>query len=357
MAPRMPQELRDLITLSRLATRVVDAVFVRVWAEVEMIMEPYRGRPLTQQDRREIMRQVDRVIGRVYGATQQAAMVSELFTTIVRVTDVASETGFVRAIDRVRKVVDRRDPSWWQRIRRQAPGKSNDPFLKMVSQFDGPIVDRQRLLRAGRLDPQRRWVPKERWNTKTGYRLSDRVWKQGQDARRAIDARIIEGISRGEDALSIARDLEQYLNPGQQPMVIRKDGKVIRRTPNHRLVVGSKSTPVNMTRYPGRGGFGSYPARRLAITEVHRVLNQATIEAGKVTPGATGIRWALANTHARQDNCDNHATNHSTGMGPGEYTFDEFPPMPDHPLCRCHSQILTVSRDEMIDMLIAKYGA
>lgn len=342
MAPRLPQELRDLIDLTRKAIEATDGVLRRFWADVERILGLFAGRKLLNTDRLVIMRQVDRVIGRVYGATQQAAMVSELFTTIVRVTDVASETGFVRAIDRVRKVVDRRDPSWWQRIRRQAPGKSNDPFLKMVSQFEGPIVDRQRLLRAGKLDSQRRWVPKERWNTKTGYRLSDRVWKQGQDARRAIDARIIEGISRGEDALSIAADLEKWLNPEKQAVTIRADGKVIRR---------------NQTRYPGRGGFGSYPARRLAITEVHRVLNQATIEAGKVTPGATGIRWALANTHARQDNCDNHATNHSTGMGPGEYTFDEFPPMPDHPLCRCHSQILTVSRDEMIDMLIAKYGA
>lgn len=335
MAPRLPQEVRDLIDLTRQGIGTVDDVLRRFWGNVVQILQPYEGRKLTILNRLTIMRQIDTLINRVYGLTQQAALISELFTTIARVTDAASEGPFVRLIDRTRSLVERRQPGFWQRIRTRAVIAPNDPFLKTVAVFDGPLVDRQRFLRSRRLDPQRRWVDG------STRRLSDRVWKQGRDVRRAIDQRIIEGIQRGEDALTIARDLKIHLDPDMQPDTIRKDGKVVRR---------------NQTRYPGRGGYGSYPARRLVQTEINRIYNQATIEAGKVTPGATGVRWVLSANHPKQDNCDNHASNHSQNMGPGEYTFDAFPRMPDHPLCRCHSQTVTVSRDQMVDDLIAKYG-
>lgn len=350
MAPRLPQEVRGLIALTRQGIGAVDAVLARFWADVERILTAFSGRKLLMRDRLTILRQLDTLIARVYGVTQQAALVAELFTTIVRIADVASEGPFVRLIDRTRSLVERRQPGFWQRIRGKALFDPNDPFLKTVAAFDGPVVDRQRFLRSRKLDPNRRWV------NGNNHRLSDRVWKQGRDVRRAVDQRIVQGIRSGEDALSIAKDVERYLNPSMQPMVIRPDGKVIRREVGKRLVVGSKSSPVNLTRYPGRGGYGSYPARRLVQTEVNRALNQATIDAGKVTPGATGSKWNLSAAHAKQDNCDNNARGHSQGMESGEYTFDAFPSMPDHPMCRCFATIVTVSRDQMVADLVAKYG-
>lgn len=335
MAPRLPQEARDLIDLARMATLAVDAVLTRFWGDVQRILRLFTKRTLISTDRLAIMRQIDRVIARVYGATQQAALISELFTTLVRVSDAAAETPFTRMLDRTRNLVERRSPGFWQRLRGRASTSPDTPFLRAMAAFDGPIVERQRYLRSKRLDPNRRWVNSD------NHRLSDRVWRQGRDARRAIDARIVEGIRNGEDALDIAKDLERFLNPDLQPMTIRKDGKVVRR---------------NQTRYPGRGGYGSYPARRLAQTEVNRALNLATHEAGKITPGAKGAKWNLSNTHEQQDRCDSHAAGHSPGMGRGEYTFDEFPAMPDHPMCRCFETIVTVSRDEMVAEFIAKYG-
>jgi hypothetical protein len=345
MAPRLPQEVRDLIALTRQGIGAVDAVLRRFWGNVVRILQPFEGRMLTRPDRMAIMRQVDRVIDRVYGATKQAALVAELFTTIAGIADVAIDGPFVRMIERTRTLVERRQPGFWQRIRARAAIEPSDPFLRVVAAFEyrdafgnriiPESVREGRRVRSRLVDSNRRWVDGD------NYRLSDRVWRQGRDVRRAIDARIVQGIRNGEDALSIARDLERYLNPSMQPDTIRANGKVVRR---------------NQTRYPGRGGWGSYAARRLVQTELNHAFNQATIEAGKVTPGATGARWVLSTAHVKQDNCDNHARGNSPGMGRGEYTFRDFPRMPDHPLCRCHSQIVTVSRDEMVDMLISKYG-
>jgi len=350
MAPRSPQELRDLIVLIRRGIDAVDGVITRFWTRIERILTAYGERRLTILDRMNIMRQIDALIGRVYGATRQAALMGELFATLVQVIDGASEGPFVRIIDRTRSLVERRQPGFWQRIRGKALIEPNDPFLRAVAAFDGPLVDRQRFLRSRKLDPNRQWITGDR------YRLSDRVWRQGNSVRRAIDDRIVLGIQRGEDALTIARDLERYLNPSQQPMVVRADGQVVRREAGKRLVVGRGSTPVNMTRAPGRGGWGSYPARRLVQTEISHAFNAATHEAGKITPGAIGGKWNISAAHVKQDNCDNHARNHSPGMGPGEYAFDAFPRIPDHPFCRCYETIVTVSRDQMIADLIAKYG-
>lgn len=335
MAPRLPQDVRDLIDLTRRGIAAVDGVLGRFWRDVERVFLPFASRALTREDRRGIMAAIDRIIGRVYGATQKAALVSELFVTMLRVTDAASDLPFRRAVERVRGLVERRDVTWWQRIRGQAPQRPNDPFLRVVTALDGPVVQQGRLVRSRLLDPQRRWVDPK------GYRLSDRVWKQGRDARRAIDARLVEGIRNGEDAVSIARDLEKYLNPSQQPTTILRNGKVVRR---------------NQTRYPGRGGWGSSRARALARTEISRVYNAAVHEAGKVTPGATGAKWNLSAAHPLTDRCDDHASNHSPGMGKGEYTFDAFPTMPDHSNCLCFETIVTVSREDMLDLLVNRYG-
>lgn len=345
MAPRMPQEARDLIDLTRRGIGAVDAVLGRFWADVQRVLSRYANRPLVKADRLAIMRQLDTIINRVYGLTRQAALISSLFATIVRVADVASDTPFARMIERTRNLVERRQPGFWQRIRGRAAVDPYDPFLKVVAEweyvdeFGNRIIPQSvregRLVRSRNLDPNRRWVDGD------SRRLSDRVWRQGAGTRRAIDARIVEGIRRGEDALSVSKDLEQYLNPELQPTTIRADGKVVRR---------------NQTRYPGRGGYGSFPARRLAQTEISHAYNAATHAAGKVTPGALGGKWNTSSAHDHPDECTAKASNSSPGMNSGEYTFDEFPVMPSHPMCRCFETIVLMSREQMVDMLIRRYA-
>lgn len=334
-------EQRDLIDLTRAAEQLTDGVLSRFWERVLAVFRGVTGRVLTRDDRRPLMTLIDRVLDRTYGLVQRAALTSELFTAIVRATDLAAETPFRRSIERVRQLVERRDPSWWTRIRSRSSPGANDPFLRVLGVLDGPVVERQRMLRANLMDPQRKWTPKETWNTKTGYRLSDRVWRQGRSVRKAIDDRIIAGIRTGEDALKIARSLEPYLNPAFRSETITHDGKVIAR--------------LNQTAAPGRGGYGNYPARRLARTEVTRAHGAATIESAKVTPGVIGIRWALSASHDDLDECSDYASR-DNGMGAGVYAVRDLPAYPAHPHERCTLQHVQMSREDVIADLVMRYG-
>jgi hypothetical protein len=101
-----PEE-RDLGRMVYRAVIAVDGVFRSLAADVVRIVRDF---PL---DRRGIMRQVDRLIDRAFGLTQRAALVSELLGVIIRATDAAAERPFLRALERVRSIVTRRDPSLW----------------------------------------------------------------------------------------------------------------------------------------------------------------------------------------------------------------------------------------------------
>ncbi len=168
---------RDLVDLVRTADRLSDTVSASFWERLLAIFRGAAGQVLTRADRRPLMNLIDRVLDRTYGLVQHAALTSELFTAIVRATDLAAETPFRRSVERVRKIVERRDPSWWTRIRSHSSPDAKDPFLRVIGVLDGPAVERQRMLRANLMDPQRRWVPQETHTTSTGYRLSDRVWR------------------------------------------------------------------------------------------------------------------------------------------------------------------------------------
>ena len=339
MALNQPQQ--DLVDLVRTADRLTDTVSASFWERVLAIFRGVAGRVLTREDRRPLMNLIDRVLDRTYGLVQHAALTSELFTAIVRATDLAAETPFRRSVERVRKIVERGDPSWWTRIRARSSPGSNDPFLRVIGVLDGPVVERQRMLRANLMDPQRRWVPKETRNTSTGYRLSDRVWRQGRSVRKAIDDRIVAGIRTGEDALKIARSLEPYFNPAFRSETITHDGKVIAR--------------LNQTATPGRGGYGNYSARRLARTEVTRAHGASTIEAAKVTPGVIGIRWALSASHDDLDECSGYASR-DNGMGAGVYAVNDLPAYPAHPQEKCTLQHVQMSREDIVADLIKRYG-
>jgi len=340
VALNQPQQ--DLVDLVRTADRLTDTVSASFWERVLAIFRGVAGRVLTREDRRPLMNLIDRVLDRTYGLVQHAALTSELFTAIVRATDLAAETPFRRSVERVRKIVERGDPSWWTRIRARSSPGSNDPFLRVIGVLDGPVVERQRMLRANLMDPQRRWVPKEQWNTKTSWRLSDRVWSQGRSVRKAIDDRLSAGIRTGEDALKIARSLEPYLNPAFRSETITHDGKVIAR--------------LNQTATPGRGGYGNVNTRRLVRTEITRVHGAATVAAAKITPGNLGVQWLLSNRHSGIDECNSHATRDGYGLGPGVYPPESVPIYPVHPHDLCTLAPVMKSREDVIADLVKRYG-
>lgn len=329
---------RDVGWIVYRAVMAVDGVFRSLAADVVRLVTT------TPPDRRSWLRAIDRLLDRAFGLTQRTALVSDLFGVIMAHTTSAAERPFLRAVERVRGIVNRRDPALWRRVVQRAPFVPDDPFLNVVSAFEyvdefgNRIIPRSvretRLARVRALDPQRAWVDGSR------YRLSDRVWKQGRWVRRQIDDTLREGIRNGDSAVTIAKRLEQFLDPDAAPTRYTARGRIVRR---------------NMTRRP-YGAYGSSYARTLARTEITRVYGQAVIEAAKVTPGQRGVQWRLSAGHSHQDECDDNAHNHSEGMGPGEYLPNEVPRYPNHPNDICTLVPVMASRDDVVNEIIKRYG-
>jgi hypothetical protein len=201
-------------------------------------------------------------------------------------------------------------------------------------------------------DPERRWVQSD------GYRLSDRVWMAGQETRRNIDSILKHAMSTGEDALVTAKKLEVYLLPQLQP-IRDAQGRLVRDTAANRKrfpeLAATQQRSV-LTFAPGRGGRGSYPARRLSRTEISRAHAEATEQAAILNPWVRGVRWSLSGRHPRTDPCDQNARRDS-GLGPGVYDPRHTPMMPNHPMCLCHWQYVTVEDpNAVVDALKLRYG-
>jgi hypothetical protein len=199
----------------------------------------------------------------------------------------------------------------------------------------------ERLLRSYGLDDTRTWVDPN------GRRLSDRIWNAREQTRTQIDRVLRESLAKGEDALVTAAKLEQYLDPDLAP-VRNLFGRLVRTAQNVKRSI--------VTAAPGRGGMGSYPARRLARTEISRAHAAATQFAAFRTPFAKGMKYNTSASHPKADECDDHASR-DVGLGPGVYPVADFPRMPAHPQCLCFATIETVEDvDQVVRSLKTEYG-
>lgn len=183
------------------------------------------------------------------------------------------------------------------------------------------------------------------WRDSRGYVLSDRIWRARRAVRDQIDQILRQALANGTDALEVAKVLEQYLNPDHAPI----------RDVFGRLIRNQKKSIV--TRAPGRGGMGSFPARRLARTEITRAHGIATIEAAKRTPFATGVKWNLSGRHPKSDPCDENARRDEYKLGAGVYPPEKVPQYPNHPMCLCTLSTVTENDvDAVVDRLREQYG-
>lgn len=342
----MNQTQRDAFELTRAAIRAVDAVFLRLARNVGALVRRYPT--LDRQDRRRLMRQIDRLLDAAFGLTQRAALVSELFATILRATDAAAERPFLRLLQRVRDAVEARDPLLWRRIRPRLVASIAPPRVWALPDLDPTVPENwhalvqmirqqsagERFLRSGTLDPQRRWV------RPGGYRLSDRVWKQSRWIRQKIDAEIVAAIRRGDGPVTLAKRLEDFLNPEMAPQEFLKNGRIVTK-----FAVGKRT---------GAGHASSF-ARALARTELMRIHGAATIEAAKSIPGVIGIRWQLSASHVEDDEC-NDAAGRDVGLGRGVYPVDSPPRYPLHVNEMCVLSHVHMSRVDVVDLLVRQYG-
>ncbi|ADQ06498.1 hypothetical protein Calhy_0761 [Caldicellulosiruptor hydrothermalis 108] len=151
--------------------------------------------------------------------------------------------------------------------------------------------------------------------TRKGLRLSDRIWRQGQNFRDTISEIIQTSVAIGQDAVKTARMLEDYVNQGAETL--------------------AKNYPKMMERMKGRIPKDiKYEALRLARTEISAAFGEGTIAAATFSPSYKGMKWVLSKSHPLVDICDSLA-NHEEGLGRGVYSPGNEPPYPAHPNCLC----------------------
>jgi hypothetical protein len=141
-----------------------------------------------------------------------------------------------------------------------------------------------------------------------GIGLSDRIWKNDQATRAALNDTIDVGLTLGKSAAEIAKDVKQYINP---------------------LVPGGASSA----------------AIRLGRTEVANAYHATSVRKYQETPWVEKVRWNLSGSHGRPDDCNKFAESvHHRGWGPGEYWPSEVPGKP-HPNCLCYVEPVVMDLD------------
>lgn len=153
-----------------------------------------------------------------------------------------------------------------------------------------------------------------------GWTLSGAIWGYNKQTQDALNRIISIGTAQGKSAYEIAKDIEQYVNPGA-----RKPSRVI-----------SSWRYENGERVQDKFRFGKvdYNAQRLARTLISHAYQQSFQHVNKNDPFVTGYRWLTSNFHGRIcPLCTERATSDNYGMGAGVFPKDELPL--DHPNGMC----------------------
>lgn len=178
-----------------------------------------------------------------------------------------------------------------------------------------------------------------------GLNLSQRVWRYTGQMRDAMETALQLGISEGESAAEIARDLKQYLN---------YPDKLFRRVRDKETGELKLSKPASMF-HPGQGVYrSSYKnALRLALNETNIAYRKADSVRRVGLYFVVGIEVHLSNNH----NCK--------GVPEGEF-YDicdilkgKYPPDFEfvgwHPACRCWTSTILNTDEEFFRDSDGKY--
>lgn len=170
-----------------------------------------------------------------------------------------------------------------------------------------------------------------------GMGLSERVWKQAEDMKAAIELGIDVAIGDGRDAQQLSRDLRSYLQePKRLYRRVRDKGGVLRL---------SKAAKMY---HPGQGVYRSSAknAQRLARTEINMAYRESEFLRWQKLDFVVGLRIRLSNNHTIMnskgepvplvDICDE-----LWGDYPKTFKFVGW-----HPQCRCYVVPILSDYDE-----------
>ena len=169
-----------------------------------------------------------------------------------------------------------------------------------------------------------------------GRMLSQRIWSATGRLEGNLAEIIQQGVAQKLDALTLAQQLQAYVNP-------------------------SAACPVSWhTLYPDipfdrHVDYNALRLARTAITHAHWAAEKAAAEKN---PLCRGLKWNLSNSHyerqiepSGEDVCDEYAR-HDEGLGEGVWPIDKLP-MP-HPQCLCYRTEVLPTLEEAAEILSSR---
>jgi hypothetical protein len=158
-----------------------------------------------------------------------------------------------------------------------------------------------------------------------GLQLSDRIWRDVEDAKAIFNKRITRAVVMGQSASEAALDLIA----NQQTVPNDLNNKI-------------KGQSIHAVYKDIKTEFFDKPyqqAKLVFTTEINRAHGVAFEAGAQAHPDAIGTQFLLSPNHPRTDICDLHARVNKYGLGAGVYPFGKNP-WPAHPGTISYTQVV-----------------
>ncbi|MCK3749715.1 hypothetical protein NWR24_19285, partial [Clostridioides difficile] len=160
--------------------------------------------------------------------------------------------------------------------------------------------------------------------------LDSKIWGYSNKNRKDIDRLIKANVARGANAKTLAKSLDNYVNP-------------VKKTEAKTLEVGMNKSI-------------SYQAQRLARTSITHAFVETSVQNAINNPMCIGLQWNLSSQHyirqvkwRGEDECDEYAEQNRYGLGEGVFPPEKYP-IP-HPNCLCYPTQVIVPINEASKMM------
>ena len=166
-----------------------------------------------------------------------------------------------------------------------------------------------------------------------GYTFSERVWLVGKDYELRIKNLILLGEAQGRDTVSIANDIQLYIEKGKN-YVLKESrfGKLKPGTAEYKARIPKKI---------------DWRALRLVRSEVNASLQEAQAITGLINPASVGLYDWIKTPGNPLDQKGPRCIDLAEA---GPYKYDEIPSYP-HPNCSCYVRPVLRDHKDFIDEL------
>ncbi len=319
----------------------------------------------------ELIQQLDSVsLGRVYQAGQKALMRLHLFSTgrihetMVRFAEkVRADVGRVAGSDgtldgagvlKLQRMIDEQWADVFDELRtelqREREIAARIPFgvmalvherLVVPALSDQPLAVSEATTTGGVFDAPLRMLlsAAEERVYGNGLNLSGRLWQLDREAKDGINQVLMNGLSKGDSAWNIAKDLEQFLG-GNADCPRWTKTRLYQRTKKD-IAAGDTGGLVRGDACQGQGV--AYNALRLARTEIQKAHALATDKAMAMQPWVKKEQCHLSGAHPEHDECDDVVSGGEKSQGIYEVGTIEYPL---HPNCLCFKTAVMMDEKE-----------